>query len=258
MKLICPICNKTLNKVNKSAICENNHSFDYAKQGYLNLLIKQSVDHGDNKEMVQARTEFLNSGGYAFLKDELVRLSKEYNPETLCDLGCGEGYYTKELKAHEKYGFDMSKDALKHASKNDSSTQYVVGSIFRLPLEDNCCDMAYTCFAPFAKDEIERVLKDGGRFVFVSPGPKHLLELKDFLYETPYENVIKPLETNMVKEKEYMISNQFHCNQNTLLSLFKMTPYYHRTKSDDIEKLNALDGMNITAEFVIRIYQKQG
>ena len=68
MKLLCPICNEKLVKVDRHARCANNHSFDYAKQGYLNLLIKQSVDHGDNKEMVQARTQFLNSGGYAFLK----------------------------------------------------------------------------------------------------------------------------------------------------------------------------------------------
>lgn len=257
MKLICPICNKPLQKVERSAICENKHSFDYAKQGYLNLLIKQSVDHGDNKEMVQARTDFLNSGGYEFLKNELVKISEEYQPDTLCDLGCGEGYYTTDLQANEKYGFDMSKDALKHASRTDSSTQYAVASIFRLPLPDESCDMATTCFAPFAKDEIERVLKNDGRFVFVSPGPKHLFELKDLIYETPYENIIKPLETNMFKEKEYIISNVFHCDKDVLISLFKMTPYYHRTKSEDIEKLNEQNGMDITAEFVIRIYQKR-
>lgn len=255
MKLICPICGNPLEKINKSAVCTNKHSFDYAKQGYLNLLLKQSVDHGDNKEMVQARTDFLNSENYGFLKKELVKITQQYKPTVLCDLGCGEGYYTSSLCAEEKYGFDMSKDALKHASKNDPSTQYAVASIFRLPLADDSCDMALTCFAPFAKDEIERVLKTGGRFVFVSPGPRHLFEMKDLIYDTPYENEIKELETSMHKEKEYIISNTFHCEKETLISLFKMTPYYHRTKSDDIEKLKQQNGMDITAEFVIRIYQ---
>lgn len=255
MKLICPICGKPLKKENKTAHCANNHAFDFAKQGYLNLLIKQSVDHGDNKEMVQARTDFLNSGGYSFLREELVKITDVYNPGVLCDLGCGEGYYTSALHAQEKYGFDMSKDALKHASKNDPTTQYAVASIFHLPLEDDSCDMAVTCFAPFAKDEIERVLKKGGKFVFVSPGPKHLFQMKELIYETPYDNEIKPLDTNMKKEKEYVISNTFHCEKNDLISLFKMTPYYHRTKSDDIAKINQQNGMDITAEFVIRVYQ---
>lgn len=258
MKLICPICSKKLQKIEHSAVCENKHSFDYAKQGYLNLLIKQSVDHGDNKEMVQARTEFLNSGGYSFLKEELIRLTKEYKPEVVADLGCGEGYYTSGLEACEKYGFDMSKDALKHASKNDKSTQYAVASIFHLPLESNTCDLMLTCFAPFAKDEIERILKDNGIFVFVSPAPKHLWELKSCIYETPYENEIKALDTALSFEKEYVISNTFHCEKEQLLALFKMTPYFHRTKSEDIDKLNQIDSMDITASFVIRIYKKIG
>lgn len=257
MKLICPICDKPLEKVNRSAVCENRHSFDYAKQGYLNLLMKQSVDHGDNKEMVDARTIFLNSGGYSFLKDELVNISKRFQPEVLVDLGCGEGYYTSGLQANEKYGFDMSKEALKHASKIDKSTQYAVASIFRLPLEDNIADMMLTCFAPFAKDEIERVLKKDGHFVFVSPGPKHLIEMKSLVYKTPYDNEVKDLETNMIKEKEYVISNTFHCDHDVLIALFKMTPYYHRTKQEDIDKLFNMEGMDITAEFVIRIFKKQ-
>lgn len=257
MKLICPICDRPLLKVDRSAVCENRHSFDYAKQGYLNLLIKQSVDHGDNKEMVDARTIFLNSGGYYFLKNELVNISKEFQPEVLVDLGCGEGYYTSGLQANEKYGFDMSKEALKHASKIDKSTQYAVASIFRLPLEDNVADMMVTCFAPFAKDEIERVLKKDGYFVFVSPGPKHLIEMKSLVYKTPYDNEIKDLDTNMEKKKEYVISNTFHCDHDVLIALFKMTPYYHRTKQEDIDKLFSMDGMDITAEFVIRIFKKQ-
>lgn len=257
MKLLCPICNEKLVKVDRQARCANNHSFDYAKQGYLNLLIKQSVDHGDNKEMVQARTQFLNSGGYAFLKQELVNLTKKYDSHVLCDLGCGEGYYTSGFQAEEKYGFDMSKEALKHASKNDPSTQYAVASIFRLPLEDASCDTAVTCFAPFAKDEIERVLTQGGRFFFVSPGPKHLFELKQLIYDIPYENEMKDLETTLVKEEEYFISNTFHCEKENLISLFKMTPYYHRTRNEDIDKINHQDGMDITAEFLIRVYQKR-
>lgn len=257
MKLLCPICNEKLIQVNRSAVCNNHHAFDYAKQGYLNLLIKQSVDHGDNKEMVQARTQFLNSNHYGFLKEELVHLSKQYQPEVLSDLGCGEGYYTSGLQAQEKYGFDMSKEALKHASRVDKTTQYAVASIFRLPLEDESCDMMVTCFAPFAKDEIERVLKKNGHFIFVSPGPKHLFQMKQCLYATPYDNEVKPLDTTLVLEKEYTISNTFHCDNTTLLSLFKMTPYYHRTRSEDMDKLTKQDGMDITAQFVIRIYKKQ-
>lgn len=258
MKLICPNCGKKLVEKERCAVCESGHSFDYAKQGYLNLLLKQSVDHGDNKEMVNARTIFLNTGSYEFLKDQLQKISKEENPEVLADLGCGEGYYTSGLYAKEKYGFDMSKEALKHAAKTDKTTQYAVASIFHLPLPDNCCDMVTTCFAPFAKEEIERVLKENGLFVFVSPGPDHLIELKKILYEHPYENELKELDTSLKKIKQEVIKQPFQVNHDELISLFKMTPYYHRTKETDMEKLQKIDHLSLTAQFVIRTYKKCG
>ena len=114
MRLICPVCGKPLEKINKEAICENNHHFDYAKSGYLNLLVSNKKVHGDDAAMVKARSLFLNSGAYGFLRDRIAQLAA--GSEVLCDLGCGEGYYTSAFDAPEKYGFDLSKDALRHAA----------------------------------------------------------------------------------------------------------------------------------------------
>lgn len=256
MKLICPVCGNPLTRSGNTAVCRNHHSFDYARQGYLNLLIRQSKAHGDNREMVKARTEFLNTGSYAFLKDELTEITKQISVDVLMDLGCGEGYYTSAMKAHEKYGFDMSREALKHASNHDHSTQYVVASMFHLPVENETCDMAVTCFAPFAGEEIPRILRPGGLFVFVSPGPDHLIELKKILYDTPYPNVIKPLNTELQKVQEYQIDKPFHVNHEGLMNLFEMTPYAHHTKQSDQMKMNSVQEMDLTAQFVIRIYRK--
>lgn len=183
MKLICPICKTKFNRIARELVCENNHHFDFAKQGYINLYRSNKPLHGDNNEMVKARTAFLEKGVYAFLKEHLVNLNTKFHPEVFVDLGCGEGYYTDGFIAQEKYGFDLSKDALKHASKNDKSTQYVVSSIFHLPIEDESCDVAVTCFAPAATEELQRILKPGGKFIFVTPGPKHLFEMKAVLYD---------------------------------------------------------------------------
>ena len=57
--LICPVCKEKLIKENKTFRCVNNHSFDCAKQGYVNLSRKQTKNHGDNALMVKARTDFL-------------------------------------------------------------------------------------------------------------------------------------------------------------------------------------------------------
>ncbi len=47
--------------------CAENHQFDCAKEGYVNLLPvqhKRSKDPGDNAEMMQARRQFLDAGHY--------------------------------------------------------------------------------------------------------------------------------------------------------------------------------------------------
>lgn len=253
---MCPVCGRELIRKENTAVCGNGHCFDYARQGYLNLLISQTKDHGDNKEMVKARTDFLHTGAYAFLREAIAGEVQAASPSLLCDLGCGEGYYTAVLPCAEKYGFDLSRDAVKHASAQDKSTQYCIASIFRLPVEAECCDFAMTCFAPFAKDEVQRILKKDGLFLFVTPGPDHLMELKSLLYEHPYQNAVEPLDTALSLQKEYTISNTFHADHDALLNLFQMTPYAYRTGKAGKEKLEKQPGMDLTAQFVIRIFQK--
>ena len=66
--LICPVCKEKLIKENKTFRCVNNHSFDCAKQGYVNLSRKQTKNHGDNALMVKARTDFLEKDYYDFMR----------------------------------------------------------------------------------------------------------------------------------------------------------------------------------------------
>ncbi len=256
MRLLCPVCGRQLTRKENTAVCENRHSFDYARQGYVNLLISQTKDHGDNKAMVLARTSFLNTGAYAFLKETIAEEVQKAAPSVLCDLGCGEGYYTAALPCPEKYGFDLSRDALKHASSHDKSTQYCIAGIFHLPVMDECCDFALTCFAPFAKEEVQRILKKDGLFLFVTPGPDHLMELKSLLYEHPYQNAVEPLDTELSLQKEYTITQAFHADHDALMNLFQMTPYAYRTGKEGKEKLEKQPGMDLTAQFVIRIFRK--
>ena len=62
---ICPVCKEKLYAQNKSLVCNNNHTFDIAKSGYVNLLLSKQAGknvHGDNKLMVRARRDFLSKG----------------------------------------------------------------------------------------------------------------------------------------------------------------------------------------------------
>ncbi len=256
MLLACPVCLQPLKENNNIASCPRNHCFDFAKSGYINLLVSGKAVHGDDAAMVKSRTSFLASGAYGFLRDTLCNMVLDYHPSVLVDAGCGEGYYTSKLPCGEKYGFDLSKTALRHAAKNDKSTMYCLASIFHMPLPDACVDVALTCFAPFASNEITRILKTGGAFIYVTPGPRHLFEMKSVLYDNPYENFVEDIDTSMSLTFEKRIESQFLCDHENLMSLFQMTPYAWRTSIASRQRLEALDSLRLTAQFVIRSYQK--
>lgn len=256
MKLICPICGNPLSRVNNTAVCPQGHSFDYAASGYLNLNRRQGSAHGDDEQMIKARTRFLASRHYAFLRSALQDTVNSLKPACLADLGCGEGYYTGVLNAEEKYGFDLSKTALIHAAKHDHSTQYVLASIFRLPLPDHCLDTALTCFAPCAEDEILRLLKTDGSFIQVTPGRDHLFELKEVLYDTPYRNRTDNTLQKLTITDENVIRSTFTCTQEELNDLFRMTPYAWRTGQEGKKKLQEVSSLQLTAEFIIRTFKR--
>ena len=257
MTLVCPICQLPLKRSEHSAVCENRHCFDYAKSGYLNLAINEkSNDHGDNPAMVKARISFLESGCYLPLKDALQKVSESFQPETALDLGCGEGWYTRGLSGKDKYGIDLSRDALKHAAKTDPDTQYILSSIFHLPFSGESADLIVTCFAPAATDEILRVLKSGGHFIYVTPGPHHLYELKQVLYETPYLNQEKELISDLKKIDTVLVTAKFEVNNEQLMNLFEMTPYAYHTGIEGIEKLRHLNCLSLSEEFTITVFEK--
>ena len=101
MNLICPICGEVLRKCEKEYVCENRHSFDIARQGYVNLLTvqqKKSLHPGDTREQVLSRRAFLEGGFYEPIVNALCETAKELGAEgPILDVGCGEGYYCTRL-----------------------------------------------------------------------------------------------------------------------------------------------------------------
>ena len=102
--LICPVCKQDLEKENRTYKCSNNHCFDIAKQGYVNLLQSQQSKlkrHGDDKLMINSRTAFLDKGYYKPLQKEICQKLLKHlgeNPVVL-DAGCGDCYYKEEKKS---------------------------------------------------------------------------------------------------------------------------------------------------------------
>ena len=59
--LRCPVCGGELEEGEGQLRCSEGHSFDIARQGYVNLV----PGPGDSAEMVEARQNFLSAGHFA-------------------------------------------------------------------------------------------------------------------------------------------------------------------------------------------------
>ncbi len=272
ISFICPVCKNELSEEERLYRCENGHCFDKSKFGYVNLLQSQKSSakrHGDDRLMVRARRDFLDSGCYGFLRDFLCEICGKYLPDggDFLDAGCGECYYSEGLRRYyseiEKEifvsGVDISKDALEYASKRKSGISLAVASLFDLPFAAGSFDAVLNIFSPDADEEFYRVLKKGGYLIKIIPLEKHLLGLKAAIYDKPYLNDVPDTEIkNFVCIKTSQVKMNLCLDTNDAIqNLFRMTPYYYKTGIDDQQKINNLDYLETQAEFEIRVYRKE-
>ncbi len=265
-KLICPVCSEALSLTERSHKCINNHSFDIAKEGYVNLLTGNHKDGsliGDNKEMAKSRKAFLEKGYFDPLKSFLVSYINENTEEdfVIADICCGEGYYShcvKEETGREVCGFDISKEMVKLSAKRKNGNTYFVANLSKIPLETGSVDLAFHLFAPFQEKEFSRILKENGTIITVVSGENHLFELKEILYDTPYKNDEKPPETEKlcIAEKIKITEKVLLKSKEDIDALFRMTPYYYHTKPEDKKKLEGIESLEVTLDFAVYCYQK--
>lgn len=271
-ELMCPVCAQPLTLEERTYRCPQNHCFDRAKSGYVNLLPPSpgGKRHGDDKLMVKARTDFLDKGYY----DPLAKAVAEWvaNCEKdhlhIVDAGCGEGKYTVDVlnylteqgKTAHIVGIDISKEALICAAKRSKALTLCAASTAHMPLADGCADVVLNIFSPLMGAEFARVLKAHGRLICVVPLEKHLWELKALIYDTPYENPAPSKEIpgfSPVGEQTLRYEIELNSSED-IISLFKMTPYYYKTGSADQKKAEGAEYLKTTVEFGVFVYEKSG
>lgn len=270
----CPLCQHALDTRSSSWRCVNNHSFDQAKSGYVNLLPvqnKRSKQPGDDKHMLIARRNFHQARGYEPLMQNLHKLIKSHlngdkTAYTIYEAGCGEGAYLAfvtqalcqdgyDIKA---FGSDIAKAGVEMAAKKYKNAQFVVGSNFDLPVAAHTLDVVMQIFAPGNHCEYARVLAKQGMLVTVDPGPNHLCELKALVYTKPeLHNAPQLLPDPWRLDEEQRVHFNVDLSADTLKQgLLNMTPYtWKLTKEKYEDIMQHLD--TVTADFIIRVWRPQ-
>ncbi len=270
--LVCPVCGEMLTKEEKTYRCAAGHSYDIARQGYVNLLPPSPAGkrHGDDALMIRARTRFLDAGYYDALIDTVAALADSCSGAVcdIADAGCGDGKYSlavyERLKSSGKEAriaaIDISKHALIAASHRSHAFTLCAASCARLPLQSGGADLLLNIFSPLESAEYLRVLRPGGKLLRVIPLEKHLYGLKSLIYEKPYENDVPELDVDgfELSERRDVKYDLSLINSGDIAALFKMTPYYYKTGRADQAKLDGLERLETRAEFAVLIYEKRG
>ena len=206
--LACPVCSGRMTVKEKSLVCEAGHSYDIASSGYVNLLPpgrKNNAVTGDRKDLVRARSRFLETGLYDAVSDAaagLVLHALSGKDPVFADFGCGEGYHTCRmaeavrdgLGAVTAVGIDASKYAAEAGAKraaragfpsfagDGGGVCFVAGNFFTPPVADGSLSCVVSMFAPVAYDACLRALRPDGALAVLFPGPDHLIELREAIY----------------------------------------------------------------------------
>ncbi|MEA4894716.1 MAG: methyltransferase domain-containing protein, partial [Oscillospiraceae bacterium] len=184
----------------------------------------------------------------------------------ILDSGCGEGWYTQGIyealtvngKMPRVVGIDISKEAVRLASKRLKNAEFAVASAYRLPVLDESADVLFNCFSPLCEAEFLSVLKKDGYFVYVVPAPRHLWELKCALYDRPYENERASEQYDGFElTKTLTVEDRIALPDSSVIrNLFKMTPYFWKTSREDAARLEALEKLETEISFDIYVYRK--
>lgn len=270
---LCPLCHDPLTLSNGCWACLSKHSFDVAKEGYVNLLPaqnKKSRDPGDSNEMIKARRAFLNQGFFSPLADavretvnDMTSSWPKNRPVNILDCGCGEGYYTARLKNQEPLnyvvrGLDISKPAVQLASKSYKDIQFAVASAFSIPLPDESLHLVLQIFSPSADTHIQQKLQANGILVRVTPGADHLRELRNSIYKSTNEHIIRPPDAELftlIQREKCKFTIQL-TSRSEIKHLLMMTPHFWKASSSLKDILLAKDNMQLSADFVISSYTK--
>lgn len=274
--LKCPICDSSM-KVQglKSIVCPNRHSFDIAKQGYLNL-ITHPIKTNYDKDLFEARRKvIIDSDFFRPFHTEITKMIHKHTTEanlSVVDMGSGEGshLYTisraiqeSDQKSIAAVGIDISKEGILEAAKNYENHMWIVADLANTPFHSHTFDVLLNILSPSNYEEFNRLLTDDGIIIKVVPRSKYLQELREFFHgDSEKKNYSNEKVVELFKDKFDLIEQstihyQSVLKESELNNLIKMTPLSWEASSEEINSFFETKIPKITIDLDILIGMKK-
>lgn len=267
---ICPVCGGEIEVVeHKSIICSNQHTFDFAKQGYINLLTR-SMKVNYDKELFAARKRViiqhnlynpLHTRLLEVIQAEMERHQREH--ELLLDAGAGEGsHLTKIVDQMEGsvtgIGIDISKEGIRLAAGKGDTALWLVGDLANIPLKNDSLHTIINILSPANYQEFKRVLAEKGLMIKVVPGVNYLFELREAILDERKQSFTNEETISLFKQhfsdvKVEALSYTKTLNQMELHDLIKMSPLSWNADEELITDLRKREQFEITIDLSILI-----
>lgn len=248
--LQCTICHSEMTVMDsKSLVCEKGHSFDLAKQGYVNMLQKQVSTMYDHT-LFDARKRIIHD--YKFYDKVHQKISKIIDEALqegglVFDAGSGEGTHLNAIFNHldkdsiHGIGLDISKDGIVMAAKNYSDLNWLVGDLTQTPFKEHSQDIILSFLSPANYSEFKRIMKPNGLLIKIIPGSHYLKEIREHLSDEDkeYENTDT---VNLMRNKVDVISEERvtyerEVDEEVLRDILTMTPLTWHISESQIESI---------------------
>ena len=190
--LRCPICRLELTAAAGALACGNRHSFDFARDGYVNLhrhVRRHPAAGGGTAEQLRHRAAFLERGHFSAIAATIASHIQKAGATPVggrwrvLDAGCGTGHHLARVAAAFDaptvgLGLDIAREAARHAARGQPQLAFAVADLWaEWPVHNGVADLVISIFAPKNFPQSARVLRPGGWVAVAYPGPEHFVEL---------------------------------------------------------------------------------
>lgn len=184
------------------------------------------------------------------------------------EVGAGTGYYLSAVldavPGARGIALDVSKPAVRRSARAHERAGAVLADAWRgLPVRDGVLTAVLSVFAPRNADEVARVLAPEGRFLVVTPTPRHLAELIEPLDmvsvdAAKQDRLAESLGARFELSERNSVEYRMSLTHTDIANVSAMGPSAFHAAAQRADRIAALpDPMPVTASVTVSVYRRR-